>query len=104
MLEQGYCSLFVEHVFGPLVIHDLLRHQLPRRTKLNSVFDLLIIWSVFYPLSFPFLTFTRQIRNDRGCHKEICGLEVDCPTRPTPCDWRGKLVKIEVLNSTIADT
>ena len=50
-----------------------------------------------------YLPLSSQIRNDRGCHKEICGLEVDCPTRPTPCDWRGQLVKIEVLNATIAD-
>jgi len=41
-----------------------------------------------------------EIRNDKGCHKEICGLEVHCPTRPSPCHWRGRLVEIEVLNVT----
>lgn len=43
---------------------------------------------------------SRQIRSDKGCHKEICSLEVDCPTRPSPCHWRGRLVEIEVLNVT----
>jgi len=43
---------------------------------------------------------SRQIRSDKGCHKEICGLEVDCPTRPSPCHWRGRLVEIEVLSVT----
>ena len=46
---------------------------------------------------------SRQIRSDKGCHKEICGLEVDCLTRPSPCHWRGRLVEIEVLNVTCCD-
>ena len=36
------------------------------------------------------------MRKDRGVQKEIQSLEVDCPTRPDPCTWRGPLVEIEV--------
>jgi hypothetical protein len=36
------------------------------------------------------------VRKDRGCQREIGALEIDCPTRPDPCSWRGPLVEIEV--------
>lgn len=37
-----------------------------------------------------------DVRNDRGCQREIDSLEVDCPTQPQPCTWRGKLTTMEV--------
>ncbi|CAI8027242.1 TNF receptor-associated factor 2 [Geodia barretti] len=35
------------------------------------------------------------VRKDRGCQREIEFLEVDCPTQPRPCLWRGKLTDME---------
>ncbi|CAI8040995.1 TNF receptor-associated factor 2 [Geodia barretti] len=35
------------------------------------------------------------VRKDRGCQREIESLEVDCPTQPHPCSWRGKLTDME---------
>jgi TNF receptor-associated factor 3 len=37
----------------------------------------------------------RDVRKDRGCQREIESLEVDCPTQPHPCSWRGKLTDME---------
>lgn len=39
--------------------------------------------------------YVEQIRNDKGCLRDILALEVTCPTTP-PCTWRGKLVDMEV--------
>jgi TNF receptor-associated factor 4 len=36
-----------------------------------------------------------DIRKDRGCQREIESLEIDCPTEPEPCPWRGKLTAME---------
>jgi hypothetical protein len=36
-----------------------------------------------------------EVRQDRGCLKELQSLEIECTTRPTPCGWRGPLPSLE---------
>ena len=42
------------------------------------------------------VTVLLKVRKDRGCQREIESIEVDCPTQPEPCTWRGKLTDMEV--------
>lgn len=43
-----------------------------------------------------FLACSVQVRKDRGCLKELQGLEIECTTQPTPCNWKGPLTALEV--------
>jgi hypothetical protein len=36
-----------------------------------------------------------EVRKDRGCLKELQGLEIECTTKPTSCGWRGHLPNLE---------
>ena len=55
-----------------------------------------------YALLFVFLTCSVQVRKDRGCLKELQGLEIECTTQPSPCNWKGPLTALEVRTMLLA--